>query len=162
MKRLISLVLALLLLSGCGIIGERIKDPVTFYYIRADYQKDMGEVIVSEIREASGHRDDLPYLLALYSMGPASDDLQAPFPANIRILPTEHTDAGIVLSLSDTLENMTDAEYTLGSACLALTCMELTNASQITVVSGGRSITINRDNIVTFETAHQKQVEETK
>jgi hypothetical protein len=162
MKRLISLVLALLLLSGCGIIGERIKDPVTFYYIRADYQKDMGEVIVSEIREASGHKDDLPYLLALYSMGPASDDLQAPFPANIRILPTEHTDAGIVLSLSDTLENMTDAEYTLGSACLALTCMELTNASQITVVSGGRSITINRDNIVTFETAHQKQVEETK
>lgn len=162
MKRLISLVLALLLLSGCGIIGERIKDPVTFYYIRADYQKDMGEVIVSEIREASGHKDDLPYLLALYSMGPASDDLQAPFPANIRILPTEHTDAGIVLSLSDTLENMTDAEYTLGSACLALTCMELTNASQITVVSGGRSITINRDNIVTFETGHQKQVEETK
>lgn len=162
MKRLISLVLALLLLSGCGIIGERIKDPVTFYYIRADYQKDMGEVIVSEIREASGHKDDLPYLLALYSMGPASNDLQAPFPANIRILPTEHTDAGIVLSLSDTLENMTDAEYTLGSACLALTCMELTNASQITVVSGGRSITINRDNIVTFETAHQKQVEETK
>ena len=162
MKRLISLVLAVLLLSGCGIIGERIKDPVTFYYIRADYQKDMGEVIVSEIREASGHKDDLPYLLALYSMGPASDDLQAPFPANIRILPTEHTDAGIVLSLSDTLENMTDAEYTLGSACLALTCMELTNASQITVVSGGRSITINRDNIVTFETAHQKQVEETK
>lgn len=162
MKRLISLVLALLLLSGCGIIGERIKDPVTFYYIRADYQKDMGEVIVSEIREASGHKDDLPYLLALYSMGPASDDLQAPFPANIRILPTEHTDAGIVLSLSDTLENMTDAEYTLGSACLALTCMELTNASQITVVSGDRSITINRDNIVTFETAHQKQVEETK
>ena len=162
MKHLISLVLALLLLSGCGIIGERIKDPVTFYYIRADYQKDMGEVIVSEIREASGHRDDLPYLLALYSMGPASDDLQAPFPANIRILPTEHTDAGIVLSLSDTLENMTDAEYTLGSACLALTCMEMTNASQITVVSGGRSITINRDNIVTFETGHQKQVEETK
>ena len=162
MKRLISLVLALLLLSGCGIIGERIKDPVTFYYIRADYQKDMGEVIVSEIREASGHKYDLPYLLALYSMGPASDDLQAPFPANIQILPTEHTDAGIVLSLSDTLENMTDAEYTLGSACLALTCMELTNASQITVVSGGRSITINRDNFVTFETAHQKQVEETK
>ena len=66
------------------------------------------------------------------------------------------------MSLSDTLENMTDAEYTLGSACLALTCMELTNASQITVVSGDRSITINRDNIVTFETAHQKQVEETK
>ena len=162
MKRLISLVLALLLLSGCGIIGERIKDPVTFYYIRADYQKDMGEVIVSEIWEASGHKDDLPYLLALYSMGPASDDLRAPFPANIRILPTEHTDAGIVLSLSDTLENMTDAEYTLGSACLALTCMEMTNASQITVVSGVRSSTINRDNIVTFETGHQKQVEETK
>jgi hypothetical protein len=162
MKRLLCILLSLFLLSGCGIIGSLVKDPVTFYYVRGDYQRTMDSIIVSEVREAAGHTDDLPYLLALYSMGPASDDLQAPFPANIRILPTEHTDAGIVLSLSDTLENMTDAEYTLGSACLALTCMELTNASQITVVSGGRSITINRDNTVTFETAHQKQVEETK
>lgn len=162
MKRLICLILPLLFLTGCSIIGERIKDPVTFYYIHAEYQKDMRPVISSEIREASGHRDDLPYLLALYSMGPSDEDLKAPFPANTRITPTEHTEAGIVLSISGSLESLTDAQYTLGSACLALTCMELTDSSQITVISGDRSVTINKDNIMALETGHQRQLEGSK
>ena len=159
MKRLLCILLSLLLLSGCGILGDRIKDPVTFYYVNADYQKNMDSVIGSEIREASGHRYDLPYLLALYSMGPSSEDLYAPFPANARITPTEHTEAGIVLSISGSLESMTDAEYTLASACLAKTFMEVTDTSQITVTSEERSVTINTQNVMTFETGHQKQPE---
>ena len=162
MKRLICMMLSLLLLSGCGILGDRIKEPVTFYYIRTDYQKDMGSVIDSEIREASGHRYDLPYLLALYSMGPSREDLQSPFPANTRITPTEHTEAGIVLSLTGALDSMTDAEYTLASACLAMTFMEVTDTAQITVASEDRSVTINTQNVMTFETGHQRQPEEDK
>ena len=162
MKRLICLILAMLLLSGCGVFGERIKDPVTFYYIRSDYQKDMASVIASETRETSGHRDDLPYLLALYSMGPSKEELRSPFLPTTQILPTEHTAAGIVLSLSEVPDSMADAEYTLASACLALTCMELTNASQITVVCGDRSVTINTENLMLFETGHERQLEEMK
>lgn len=162
MKRLICIAMALLMLSGCGILGDRVKDPVTFYYIRDDYQRSMEPVIVSEVREASGHMDDLPYLLALYSMGPSGNGLQSPFPVNTRIIPTEHTEAGIVLSIPDDLEFMTDAEYTLASACLALTCMELTDADQITVVSGNRSVTINPDNIITLETDHLRRQETAK
>ena len=57
MKRLICLLVAsCILLSGCSGIGEWIKEPVTFYYVREDYQKDMEQVIVSEVLEASGHR----------------------------------------------------------------------------------------------------------
>ena len=151
MKRLICIFLSLLLLSGCGAVGERTKAPVTFYYIREDYQKDMSEVIASEVREASGHRDDLPYLLALYSMGPSSEALLSPFPPSTRITPTEHTEAGVVLSLSEVPETMTDAQFTLGSACLALTCMELTDAAQITVTADGRSVTISKENIMTLK-----------
>ena len=102
---------------------------------------------------------DLPYLLALYSMGPSKEGLLSPFPASIRIIPTEHTEAGIVLSLSEAPDSMTDAEYTLASACLALTCMELTDATQITIISGSRSITINTENLLLFETGRQKQLE---
>lgn len=159
MKRLICMILLLLLLSGCGLMENGIKDPVTFYYINKDYQKNMDSVIDSEIREASGHRDDLPYLLALYSMGPSSEELISPFPVSTRIIPTEHTEAGIVLSLSEIPDSMTDAEYTLASTCLALTCMELIDASQITVISEGRSVSINTENIILSETIHKNQPE---
>lgn len=162
MKRLICILLMLPLLSGCGLLAERIKDPVTFYYIRKNYQKDMGSVIASELREASGHRDDLSYLLALYSMGPSSEELTSLFPVNSRIFPTEHTKEGIVLSLSEIPDSMTDAEYSLVSACLALTFMELTEAPQITVISEGRSVTINNENIMLYETSHQRQLEDVK
>lgn len=151
MKRRICLILLMgIFLSGCGGLGERIKEPVTFYYIREDYQKDMGPVIVSEVREASGHTGDLPYLLALYTMGPATEGLQSPFARNTRIIPTEHTKAGVVLSISEGTNIMSDAEYTLASACLAMTCMEMTNASQITVVYEERSVTITQDNLMMY------------
>lgn len=159
MKRLICIMLSLLFLSGCGILGDRIKDPVTFYYVTEDYQRDMDSVIGSEIREASGHRYDLPYLLALYSMGPSEEDLKSPLPANTRITPTEHTEAGIVLSISGQLDTMTDAEFTLAGTCLAMTFMEITDTTQITVTYEDRNITINTQNVMTVETGHQRQPE---
>ena len=159
MKRLMCIIFSLLFLSGCGILGERIKEPVTFYYVTVDYQKNMDSVIGSEVREASGHRYDLPYLLALYSMGPSDEDLKAALPSNTRITPTEHTEAGIVLSISGQLDTMTDAEFTLASTCLAMTFMEITDTTQVTVISEGRRVTINTENVMTFETGHQRQPE---
>ena len=151
MKRIISfLSIVCLLLSGCGVLGERIKDPVTFYYIRSDYQEDMTQVIDSEIRETSGHQGDLTYLLALYSMGPATDDLQSPLPRGTRITPTEHSVNGIVLSLSGATQEMTDAEFTLAAACLGLTCMELVSEESITIQTEDRSITINPKNLMFY------------
>ena len=51
MKRLISLILLFgFLLSGCS-MGERIKEPVTFYYIRENYQDDMGDVVKVAVKK---------------------------------------------------------------------------------------------------------------
>lgn len=149
MRRFICILLLFsFLLCGCSYFGERIKEPVTFYYVRKDYTEDMGPVISSEMREASGHRYDLPYLLALYSMGPASKDLISLFPGNVTILPVEHSEDGLVLSLLNEIQLMTDAEYTLASACLAMTCMELIDTEQVTVMCGERSVTINAENLL--------------
>lgn len=162
MKRLMCLVLCFCFLSGCSITGERIKEPVVFYYVRDSYQKDMEPVISSEIREASGHSEDLPYLLALYSMGPSQEELNATLPRNTNIIPSEPTEEGIVLTLSEAAETVKDTDFTLASACLALTCMELIDIQQVTVVCGDRSITIQKDNLLLQNSLIEKPQEDTK
>lgn len=143
MKRLtIMLILLSTLLCGCG---ERLKEPVTFYYIRSGYEADMSAVLDSEEREASGHRDDLSYLMALYLMGPAEEDLQSPVPPGTSIFSAKQTGSIVTLHLSDTSDSMTDAQFTLACSCLTLTCLELTEAEYVTINSGDRSVTMNAD-----------------
>ena len=163
MNRLIcSLLCFCLLLTGCSMSGERIKEPVVFYYVREDYRKDMDPVIASEIREASGHSEDLSYLLALYSIGPSQKDLKAALPRNTKIVLTERTEEHIVLTLSEGVLTMTDADYTLASACLSLTCMELIAVPQVTIVCGDRTITMQRDTILLEQNLTDHAQEETK
>lgn len=161
MKRLICFMLfSCLLFSGCSIDGEWVKEPVTFYYVRKNYPKDMGTVIDSETREASGHRDELTYLLALYSMGPSTEDLQSLLPRNTTILPTERTPFSVELTLSENAHTMTDADFTLMSACISMTCMELMDLQQVTVISGNRRITIREDNLILDNIIAQNPQEE--
>ncbi len=163
MKRLFChILIVVLFLSGCSIVGERIKEPVTFYYVRKDYQKDMGNVIGSEVREASGHKGDLSYLLALYSIGPSTEELQSPLPRNTKIVQTERTDISITLSLSDGVLTMSDADFTLASTCIAMTCMELTSVQQVTLSCEDRSITIQENNLLLYSSTQKIQQEETK
>lgn len=150
------------ILTGCSVIGERIKEPVPFYYVREDYQESMEQVILSEVREASGHRNDLPYLLALYSMGPTSEGLVSPFPKNTRMTLITRADNSIELSLSDGVLILTDAEFTLAGACIAKTCMELTDVEQVTIICGDRTITISDDNLLLSSDVIPNLQEETK
>ena len=163
MKQLTCLILTFcFFLAGCSVSGEWIKEPVTFYYVDADYQKDMERVIGSEVREAAGHREDLTYLLALYSLGPSSEDLQSILPRNTTILPTERTDSSVELTLSENTQTMTDTDFTLTGACIALTCMELIDIQEVTVISGDRTITIRKDNLMLYNNIVQRPQEETK
>ena len=158
MKRVLCLILFFcLMLSGCSITGDRIKEPVILYYVEKNYQKEMDQVIVSEVREASGHREDLSYLLALYSIGPSNEDLKSLLPRNTRITVAEHVSDSIQLELSEIAQTMTDSDFTLACACIALTCMELTEVPQVTVVCGERNITIQEDNLLLYSSAQKPQ-----
>ena len=143
MKRIISIsILLCLLLCGCG---QRLKEPVTFYYLNANFEEDMSTVILSEQREASGHRHDLSYLMALYLMGPTEEDLRSPIPRGTRIYTSAYSEDSVELNLSDTDKTLTDSEFSLACACLSLTCLDLTEAQSVTISSGSRSLTMTRD-----------------
>ena len=151
MKRLwCFLMVFCLIFSGCSFSGERIKEPVTFYYVRENYQKDMDQVIASEVREAAGHRDDLAYLLALYSMGPASEELTSILPGNTGLTLTEYLDESIILTLSEQAEPLTDGDFTLACACISLTCMELSDIQSVTLICGERTITIRENQLLQY------------
>ena len=153
MKRILcaalALILAFSLLSGCG---ERVKEPVTFYYLRSGYQENMDTMIASETREASGHRDNLRYLLAFYLMGPADKELSSPLPRGTVLYALEQETDSVTITLSDTSASLSDSEFSLACACLSMTCMELVPAEEVTVASGSRSLTLRRDNLILTDT----------
>ena len=153
MKRIIPIILVFaMLFSGCGIFEERLKEPVTFYYLRTEYQfGSESSVIVSEEREASGHRDDLSYLMALYLMGPTEEDHVSPVPRGTRIVNTQIDNGEVTLTLSEPMTALEDAEFTLMCACLAMTCLGLTDADQVTIVCKDRSITMTRSNLMLLD-----------
>lgn len=143
--------------------GERIKEPVTFYYPRAEYEYGArGSVIGAEERESSGHKNELSYLLTLYLMGPSDDTLVPAMPGNTWIVSMDQTASAITIEFTDTSLSMTDAEYSLACACLSLTCMGLTDAERVTVRSGARSVTMNRDNLTLYDGITAESTEETQ
>lgn len=165
MTRFFSFLLVLVLcltMAGCGSGQERVIAPVAFYYPYAEmpFGSDEG-IIVPEIRESSGHRDNLPYLLALYQMGPSSDELHSPLPSGVRIQAVERNGQRINLTLGDQNGVMTDTRFTIASACLAMTCLELTEAKTIVVTCGSRVSSMNRDNLVFQDTVKTPATEET-
>ena len=134
MKKHLSLFLViLLLLSGCSA-----KDHAKFYYSRSEFQYHSPDsVIVSEYRDITGHANDLSFLISLYLMGPLEKDYVSLFPSGVRLLNAELAEKHL------TVETLSDSEYSLACACMALTCLELTDAQDVTITSGSRSVTID-------------------
>ena len=155
MKRFFSLFLLVTLLlsfTGCGFWGTGVKDPVTFYYPRAEYAYGVdGSIIGSETWEASGHTGDLPYLLALYLVGPSDENLMTLFPKSIKLISAEKADGSIYVELSDIADALTDAEFSLACVCLTLTCLEITDAEAVTITSGEHTLTMSPDNLRLYD-----------
>lgn len=164
MKRSICAALCVIfLLCGCAVSAERIKEPVRFYYLKneLDYRSASG-VIACEEREASGHRDNLSYLLALYQMGASSEELRLPFPEKTAIYIAEQTNKEIKLVLGHEASELSDAEFSLACACLTLTCIELTDAERVTVTCDERSVSMTRESITLVDSSMTGKTEDVK
>ena len=144
MKRaFIFLILLSLLLGGCSIANHDIKEPVVFYYLQScnrpeEYKDYFSEGAIGfESREASGHRDDLYYLLSMYFRGPLDSQLVSPFPAGCTVVKVLSNGQEVTVNLNAAAADITDLDLTLEIACLAKTCMALTDATTVHIESRG-------------------------
>ena len=150
MKRLISLVLICLLLWGCAPKQE--DTGIRFFYPRKDYVYSVTSGSVAwENREVT--QDDLSYLLRLYLLGPQDEDLEAVYPADIRLESASVAGGTITVTLSPVGNRLADVTFTLAGACLARTCFDLSSAYTVIIQSGDRRLTLDRDSLTFQDTA---------
>lgn len=140
MKKWIALLLLLsLLLSGCVLGRERFQEPVTFYYPRAHKTAEQLDnfftegAIGEETREAVGHRQDLTYLLTMYLTGPLKEGLTSPYPVTTQLNQVQQDGNNLTVILTVKSHRTTSLDLTLGSACLAKTCMALTQLDTVQI-----------------------------
>ena len=155
MKRMLTVFAVICLipaLFGCGLIGNDAEDKALFYYSRLEYAYGSAEsIIVAEQRDITGHAHDLKYLLSLYLMGPLDEELTSLFPGTTRIASTVLDENILTIELIAADKDMTESQFSLACACMSMTCLELTNAETVTIVSGERSITLSADDLLLFD-----------
>ena len=144
MRKVIALLLSmLLLLSGCSLALDNIKEPVEFYYLRAcstpdDHKTYFTEgAIAPETREATGRRQDLYYLLSMYLRGPQDSQLVSPFPTGSTVVKIRQEDRKLTVYLNAVAANLEDFDLTLANACLAKTCLALADVDTVYIESRG-------------------------
>ena len=151
-KLLIALLILSCLLFGCRDAEKDPQDHATFYYCRSEYQYGSDEsVVVAEKRDVSGHADDVNYILTLYLLGPMDETLISPLPGTTRLLSLENDKQVLTITLSDTDKELSDAQFTLACGCLTKTCLELTDSTAVTIISGDRSITMDAGDLLLFD-----------
>lgn len=153
MKRLFSLLLTLCIILLCGCVRtDGGGTEAVYYYCRNEYAYGSRDgVIASEIRDISGHEGDMQYLLSMYLMGPLSEELECPFPSRTKMLSVRYGEDSIILEITDCQKLLSDSQFSLACACLAKTCLELSDARQVIINSGSQSMTLTSESFLLFD-----------
>ena len=139
----------LAVLSACQKDIVAVKNPVTYYYktTNTDYNATSG-MVASEVRDATGHNNEYPYLIEQYLNGPRSSDCVSPFPAGTTLEEFELDTNKAMVKLSPHISTLSGANLMFACVCLTKTVSEMTGARsvQIAIVDG----TINGNSTVTL------------
>lgn len=161
MKRVIAIVLALLLLTGCAPspAGE---NTVTFYYPRKNLVYSFSDLpIGAEARDCAD--EALEYMLRLYLLGPTDENLESLYPSGIRLLTVAEENGALTVTLSPAGNQMQEIDFSLAGACLAKTCIGYGGYSSVTIQSGDRELTLKnndllfRDNSATLDSSEEEK-----
>lgn len=134
MRRFLLLLLVVCMFASLCACGTK-EDTSDFYYLRSEFLPGESDgVIAAESRTVSGERG-FNYSLRLYLEGPVSDQFISPFPKGLRLLSTRQDGEVMQIYLSSEFAELKDVDLTLAWACLAKTCLALTDAAQIQIIS---------------------------
>ncbi len=135
MKRVICLILALSILSGCAYLGlDRQETGVPFYYRGSseDYFSGLGAMDF-ERRTLREDQKNIEGLMALYLGGPMNPELSSPFPKGMRLIRSEIMPREITLVFDDSLAALTGIGLRLACACIARTLWEYGGYETVTI-----------------------------
>ena len=157
MKRVTALLLACLLLCGCGKKNE--PAGIRFYYPRKDYVYQVtGGSVGFETRDVT--QEDLSYVLRVYLLGPQDEALEAVYPSDIRLESAQIDGSTVTVRLSPIGNRMTDISFTLAASCLAKTCFSLTGTTNMILQSGDRRLTLEESQLTFQDTSASLGTEE--
>lgn len=153
MKRFFPLLLIVaLLFSGCSLFSFEQREPVLFYYLRAEYQPGQPDgTVAAEERDGTGHITDPDYLLRLYLTGPHSEELISPFPEDVQLTNIRTGKNVVTITLSGSPDTLSEAEMILASSCLTLTCLDIFDQDSVMICWGEEIITMNGSGITLFD-----------
>lgn len=134
MKRLLCLLLALLLLTGCGIATVGQSDAGVLFYYRGssgDYLSELG-AMGAERRALHEDQQNVAGLMELYLGGPMTPELFSPFPNGMRLLRSEVSGQELTLIFDDSLAALSGVGLHLACACIARTLGEYAGYETVT------------------------------
>lgn len=147
MKRILSALLLLgLLLSGCGRRGKLLVEPVHLYYPKAEYGHGAADSVIDyESIDGTGRMDDYEALLGEYFCDPVGESLVNPFPHGTRVLAAVLRGSEFRVRLTQEAAALPDAEFALACTCLAMTCFDIADCREVTIISSTRRLTVPQD-----------------
>ena len=156
MKRLTALFLTgILLFSVTACSSQQNEQSASFYYCRKDYRYHQEDsVIAPEPRNISEQSNTIHHLMALYFIGPQSDELELPFPPEVKLLLAEKKAHNVYITLSGGKRILDTYQYSLGCACLAMTAFGLTGCSTVFIQCGENVTALTPDDLLLYDNTY--------
>ena len=126
MKKAVSFLLVVCMLTLIGCRQEEQQPELYFYYPRQAYtQNSSDSVIAQENRENVGYLTTVD-LLNDYLKGPADPNLRNPFPADLQIVDVYVINGTVIITVTDDLSLLTGTDLIIACAALGNTAIRAT------------------------------------
>lgn len=154
----IILVITIMTCTACQIESEKPLSTITVYYKASELTFGSAEgVITPYALDATGHKDDIEYLLNAYFSKIPSGNCADTFPAGTRVVSISLDALTAKVVLCDEFAKIGDLDLTIACACLTQTVISLTGCQEVIIsaetaqLDGNNFITLSRDSYLLLD-----------